>query len=329
MSENQSSEAQLRVAAVSPSFCEHPVLRERLLALYPDAKLNTALDRLEGEQLIDFLRGYDVAIVGLEHMTADVINALPDLKVISKLGTGLDMIDLEAMRQRNIRLGWRAGANALSIAELVIGYAIVALRKMNSSNLAVRQGEVVRNRMGRLLTGRVFGLQGCGHIGQHVVRLLKPFGCTILAYDVADRSAFYEEYGVKAVSFDELIERSEILSIHAPLNESTRNLYNRDLFARMRRDAILINTARGEIVDEEALYDALTNGTIEAACADVLCSEPNFDSPLIALPNFFLTPHIGGSAAEARLAMGEDALHGITNNFIPLGNADNPMGRKN
>jgi phosphoglycerate dehydrogenase-like enzyme len=328
MSDRLAVEGQLRIAAVSPSFCEHPILRERLLAAFPDAKLNTALDRLEGDGLVAFLQGADVAIVGLEHMTADVINALPDLKVISKLGTGLDMIDLEAMRARDIRLGWRAGANALSIAELVIGYAITALRKMNSSNLSVRSGQVVRNRMGRLLTGRVVGLQGCGHIGQHVVRLLQPFGCKILAYDPADRSEFYAQYGVEAVSFDELVERSEILSIHAPLNDRTRDLYNRALFARMRNDAILINTARGEIVDEEALFEALTTGVIEAACADVLCSEPNFDSPLIALPNFFLTPHIGGSAAEARLAMGEDALNGITNNFIPWGNADNPMGRK-
>ena len=316
----------LRVAAASPSFCEHPVLRDRLLAEYPDARLNDALDRLEGDRLVAFLRDADVAIVALEHMTADVINALPELKVISKMGTGLDMIDLAAMRSRGIRLGWRAGANALSIAELVVGFAIAALRKMNSANLAVRRGEPVRNRMGRLLSGRVFGLQGCGNIGQHVVRLLQPFGCTIIAYDVADRSEFYRAHGVEAVSFDELIARAEVLSIHAPLNEHTRDLYNRDLFARMRPDAILINTARGELVDEAALYEALTSGVIEAACADVLCSEPVFDSPLIELPNFFLTPHIGGSAAEARLAMGEDALNGITDNFIPTGNADNPRG---
>ncbi len=308
----------LRVAAVSPSFCEHPALCAELLALFPEARLNTSLRRLEGDALIDFLRGHDVAIVGLEQMTAQVIAALPDLKIIAKLGTGVDMLDGQAMAERGIRLGWKPGANALSIAELVIAFAMIALRHMGAGNLALRQRGDVSKRMGRLLTGRVFGLHGCGHIGQQVVRLLAPFGCQILAHDLADRSAFYAEHGVQAVGFDELLERSEVLSLHIPLTPQTRGLYGREVLARLRPDCVLINTARGEVVDEDALYDSLASGALAGACADVFASEPAFDSRLIPLPNFFGTPHIGGSAAEARLAMGRIAIEGIFDNFVPV-----------
>lgn len=308
----------LRVAAASPSFCEHPVLCEELRARFPDAKFNTALRRLEGAELVDFLRGHEVAIVALEHLTADVIHALPELRIVAKMGTGVDMIDAQALAARGIRLGWKAGANALSIAELVIAFALVALRGMGASNLALRQGGDVTRRMGRLLSGRVFGLHGCGHIAQAVVRLLQPFGCRILAHDLADRSEFFAAHGVEAVGFDELLARSEVLSIHVPLTDATRGLYDAPVLDRLRPDCVLINTARGEIVRESALRERLLDGRIAAACADVFESEPAFDSPLIALPNFFGTPHIGGSAAEARLAMGRIAIEGIFDNFIPV-----------
>jgi D-3-phosphoglycerate dehydrogenase len=164
----------------------------------------------------------------------------------------------------------------------------------------------------------VVGLHGCGHIGREVVRLLQPFGCRILAHDWADRSAFHAEHGVRAVDFATLLAQSEVLSIHVPLTSATRGLYGADTLAALRPDCILINTARGELVDEAALFAALTSGRLEAACSDVLCSEPAFDSPLIALPNFLLTPHIGGSAAEARLAMGRVAIEGIFDNAVPV-----------
>jgi D-3-phosphoglycerate dehydrogenase len=310
--------ALLKVAAASPSFCEHPALCEELRRLFPDAKLNAALRPLDGADLVDFLQGYDVAIVGLERMSAEVIDALPDLKIISKLGTGVDMLDASAMARRGIRLGWKAGANALSIAELVIGFAIIALRGMGALNQALRDGAAPTNRMGRLLTGRVFGLHGCGHIGQEVVRLLKPFGCAIIAHDTADRSAFHAQHGVTAVSFDELLRRSEVLSLHIPLNAATRGLYDGETLDRLRPDCVLINTARGGIVDEDALHARLGDGRLFAACSDVFASEPRVDSPLVQLPNFFATPHIGGSAAEARLAMGRIAINGIFDNFAPV-----------
>lgn len=306
-----------RIAVASPSFCQHPVLRAELLALHPDAKLNPSPHRLEGDALVDFLRGHEVAVLGLEHLTAAMMDALPELRVVSKLGTGTDMLDLAAMRARGIRLGWAPGANALSIAELVIAFALLALRHMGALNAALRAGERPPQRMGRLLSGRVVGLHGCGHIGQHVVRLLAPFGCTVLAHDIADRQAFYAAHGVTAVSLDELLARSEILSLHIPLTPETRGLYGDAMLARLRPDCVLINTARGEIVDEAALIARLRDGRLAAACADVFAGEPAINQALIDLPNFFGTPHIGGSAEEARLAMGRIAIEGITRNALP------------
>ena len=307
----------LRVAAVSPSFCEHPVLCDELLALFPDAKFNNSLRRLVDDELIAFLKGFDVAIVGLEPMSASVITALPELKIIAKLGTGVDMLDAKAMVAQGIRLGWQAGANALSIAELVIAMALISLRHLGAAQSTLRQQKEYTKRMGRLLSGRVVGLHGCGHIAQEVVRLLKPFGCKILAHDIANRSDFYEEHFVEAVSFPELLQRSEVLSIHIPLTQLTRGLYGEDVLSQIRPDCVLINTARGQIVDELALYKKLVSGKISAAAADVFECEPAFNSPLNELPNFFGTPHIGGSAAEARLAMGRIAIQGIFNNFVP------------
>ncbi|MGD9943966.1 MAG: SDR family NAD(P)-dependent oxidoreductase [Burkholderiaceae bacterium] len=146
---------------------------------------------------------------------------------------------------------------------------------------------------------------------------LRAFGCRIIACDTADRSAFYARHGITAVGFDELVERSEVLSLHIPLTPQTAGLYGTSTLARLRSDCVLINTARGGIVDEAALYERLQTGAMAAACADVFEAEPAFSSPLLKLPNFFGTPHIGGSAAEARLAMGRIAIEGLFDNFVP------------
>jgi phosphoglycerate dehydrogenase-like enzyme len=318
MLQSENGSGPLRVAAVSSTFCEHPLLCAELKQKFPDAKFNTDLRSLAGAELIAFLKGYDVAIIGMEAMTAAIIDALPDLKIIAKLGTGVDALDAEAMARHGIRLGWEPGANALSVAELTVAFALIGLRGMGSTNYALRQGQEVRNRMGRLLTGRVVGLLGCGNVGKALVRLLKPFQCTVIACDIVDQTPFFAEHGVEAVAFDELVARSEVLSIHVPLTPLTENLFGASVLDRLRRDCVLINTARGRIVDEDALYDRLVSGAVFAACADVVRAEPRFDSRLVALPNFFTTPHMGGSAMEARLAMGRIAIAGIFKNSVPV-----------
>ena len=306
-----------RVAVPSISFSQHPVLRQELLSAYPDSKFNDAQRRLSEDELTAWMKGYDAAIMGLEPLTERMLDALPELKVIGRMGVGLDNVDPAVFKRRGIRVGWLAGVNKLSVAELTIAFAINGLRHVGRGNAEMRAGKRPRQIMGRHLSGRVVGLHGCGNVGQAVVRLLQPFGCTLLSCDVADYGTFYRAHGVTPVAMDELLSRSEVLSLHLPLNRTTRGLYTGAVLARLRPDCVLINTCRGEIVDEAALKARLKAGRIAAACFDVFAIEPPVDDELLNLPNFFATPHIGGSAEEARLAMGRAAIRGLTENFLP------------
>jgi phosphoglycerate dehydrogenase-like enzyme len=306
-----------RVAVPSISFCQTEELRRVVLAKYPDTRFNEEQRRMTDEELVAFLSDRDAAIMGLENLTAEMLDQLPDLKIISRMGVGLDNVDPAMLRARGIRIGWTGGTNRRSVAELMIAFSISALRHVGPLYVAMRAGKRPRHQMGRELSGRVVGLHGCGNVGKDVVRLLQPWNCEILAHDIRDYAEFYSEFGVQAVSMEELVERSEVLSLHIPLDDTTRGLYSADVLDRMRDDAVLINTCRGGIVDEPALKERLLDGRLAAACVDAFAVEPPTDDELLNAPNFLCTPHIGGSSAEARLAMGRAAIDGIEDNFLP------------
>ena len=307
----------MRVAVPSISFSQHETLRAELLAEFPDTKFNEESRRQSEAELTEWLKGCDAAIMGLEPLTASMLDQLPDLKVISRMGVGVDNVDPDLLRERGIRMGWTGGTNSLSVAELTISFAIAALRHMAPLNHEMRAGERPRHRMGRHLSGRVVGLHGCGHVGKQVVRLLRPFECTVLACDIRDYPDFYAEYGVTPVSMGDLLQRAEVLSLHVPLNDTTRGLYDAETLDRIQLGAVLINTCRGNIVDEQALKERLCDGRLAAACMDAFAVEPPTDDELLNAPNFFATPHIGGSAEEARLEMGRAAIRGLTENALP------------
>lgn len=298
-------------------MCRHPVLREELLAAWPDAKLNDALGIMSEDEMIAFLGDCDAAIVGREPVTDKVLSALPNLRVIGKFGVGCEDVDFDALRRHEVRFGYLPGVNKLSVAELALSFAIAGLRGVGAVSAAMRAGERPRQNLGRLLTGRTVGIHGCGHIGKELVRLLAPFGCTILACDILDFSDFYAEHGVEPVGFDELIGRAEVISLHLPLTHLTRDLYDAGTLGRLKSDCILVNTCRGFIVDEVALKDWLRTNPEAGACFDVFAIEPPVDDDLLRLPNFLSTPHVGASAAEARLAMGRAAIRGLTENEVP------------
>jgi len=307
-----------KISAPSISFGQHPGLVEALRAEYPDARINTEgrLLHLDEDELIDYLRGHEAALVSLEWINDRVLAALPELRVVVKLGVGLDKIDPHALKKHGVRLGWKPGVNATSVAELTICEAIMGLRHVLSRNLLMREGKRPMQALGRLLSGRTFGIHGCGHVGREVVRLLQPFGCEIIANDIADRSAFYEKYGVKAVEPDELWERSEILSIHLTVTNKTRGLYGPEVLDRLRPDCVLINTARGQILDEAAVKERLKDGRLAVAVIDAFQREPPEDDEFLNLPNLIATPHIGASSEEARWNMGIAAIEGIKENFL-------------
>jgi phosphoglycerate dehydrogenase-like enzyme len=306
-----------RVAIPSISFCQTEILRNEVLAKYADTRFNEEQRRMSDDELVEFLADRDAAIMGLENLTADMLDQLPDLKIIARMGVGLDNVDPVMLRDRGIRMGWTGGTNRQSVAELMIAFSICALRHVGPLYAEMRDGKRPRHQMGRHLGGRVVGLHGCGHVGKEIVRLLHPWNCTILACDLQDFPEFYREYGVEAVSMDELVSRSEVLSLHIPLDDSTRGLYTGAVMDCMRDDAVLINTCRGGIIDEAALKQRLLDGRLAAACIDAFAVEPPTDDELLNAPNFMCTPHIGGSAAEARLAMGRAAIAGIADNFVP------------
>jgi D-3-phosphoglycerate dehydrogenase len=305
-----------RVAVTSRSFSRNQTLRSELLARYECVTFNDAGLQLEGDLLVEFLRGHQKAITALERIDDYVLARLPELEVIGKYGVGLDMIDLPALRRHGKRLGWTPGVNRRSVAELVVAFAIMMLRQVPFANREALSGRW-RQHIGGLLSGRVFGVIGCGHVGKDLVGLLRPFGCTLIANDIVDHHEFYVRNDVESTNLDDLLRRADIVSLHVPLDMSTRNLLSEARLCLLKSTAILINTARGGIVDERALKSALTNGNLAAAAFDVFSQEPPGDLELLQLPNFFATPHIGGSAHEAILQMGRAAIEGLEAHAIP------------
>jgi D-3-phosphoglycerate dehydrogenase len=305
-----------RVAVCSRSFSKNTVLRAELLANYAQVTFNEAGLQLVGDSLVEFLSGHDKAITALEMIDDYVLSRLPELQVIGKYGVGLDMIDLNAMRRYGKRLGWTGGVNRRSVSEMVISFAIAMLRHIPAAQREVLSG-TWRQHVGGLLSGRTVGIIGCGFIGKDLVELLQPWNCTLLANDILDFPDFYARYSVTPVGLKELLQRSDVVTLHVPLDESTRNMLSATRLALMKPSAILINAARGGLVDEANLKAMLVTKRLAAAAFDVFAVEPPQDQELLALPNFLVSPHIGGSAEEATLAMGRAAISGLNENVIP------------
>lgn len=301
-----------RPGVVNGAIGSVPYLRERILAEYPDAKFNNDIrHRMTEDEIIAFLSDCDGAIMGGDVVSDHVLAALPNIRDIGIFGVGLNTVDLRACQRHGVRLGFTPGVNRLAVAELALCFMIAGLRWVTPLSLAMRDGERPRTRVGRSLTGRVVGLHGCGHIGKEVVRLLGPFNCTILAHDIRHYHEFYSAHGVTPVSLDELLERSEVLSLHIPRSRATEGIYDAAMLARLRPDCVLVNTCRGGIVKEDALLGRLESGDLVAACFDVFEHEPPSNDRLLRNPNLLSTPHAGASTVEARIAMVDAALRGL------------------
>lgn len=307
----------ISVGVLSRSFSRHPTLRAELQALYPDAVFNDSDQTLSGPALIDFMQPHDSVVVALEKIDADLLGALPGLRIISKYGVGLDNVDLTAAARLNIRVGWEGGVNRRSVAELSISFMIAALRGVMVSHREIQRG-VWRQYRGRQLSNATVGLVGFGHVGRDVARLLQAFGARVIAYDIRDVSAAAAPLGVQCVGLDQLVADSDVVSLHIPHTRRTANLFDAGRIAAMRPGAVLVNTARGGLVDEGALRAALESGHLAGACFDVFGVEPPNDPDLFAAPGFIGTAHIGGSAEEAVLAMGRAAIAGLGRATDPL-----------
>jgi phosphoglycerate dehydrogenase-like enzyme len=306
----------MKIGVTSSTFAKHPQLRKELTDRYSDVTFYEGEGSPTEEQLIALLADRDAAVVGMELINERILAAAPNLKAIGKSGVGCEMIDFDAMRRHGVAFGFTRGANRRQVAELTVCFMIAALRLVTPLNQEMRAGRRPRLRLGRGLADVVIGLHGCGNIGKDLVALLKPFGCRILACDLVDYADFYRENGVTAVSLDQLLADSDVLSLHLPRTAATTGLYDAAMLGRMREGAVLINTCRGGIVEERALYDRLRSGALSAACFDVFAVEPTPFDELLGLQNFLATPHIGANTAAIRLEMGRNAIDGLTHNEL-------------
>ncbi|MDC0229397.1 phosphoglycerate dehydrogenase [Deltaproteobacteria bacterium] len=303
----------IRVAVTSKSFSKNSILRNELLSKYGNTTFNDKGLNLQGDQIVEFLKGHQMAITALDKIDERTLSQLPDLEVISKYGVGLDMIDMQAMKKYNVKLGWTGGVNSRSVSELVVSFAIALLRHVPISHREVLSG-VWRQNIGENLTGKKVGIIGCGFVGKDLVKLLQPFECQIFVNDIRRYDDFYKDYNIKAVEKEELLAKSDVVTLHVPLNDSTIKMLTAERLSIMKTTAILINTARGGLLDEVYLKNMLLNHKLGGAALDVFAIEPPEDKELLELPNFIVTPHIGGSANEAILAMGRAAINGLEEN---------------
>ena len=258
------------------------------------------VDRPLGEgDLAALLGEVDGVLAGVDRFTARVLAAgRPRLRVVARNGAGVDTIDVEAATRLGIAVTNAPGANTEAVADLVLGFIVALMRHLVAADRMVRAGGWTRA-LGQELPGKVLGLVGFGRIGQAVARRGRGFGMAVLADDPVWDGDAARALQVERVALDAMLERVDVLSLHAPLTAQTRHLIGTAQLRRMRPQAYLINTARGGLVDEAALARALHEGWIAGAACDVFETEPPTGSPLLTAPRCLLTPHIGAHTQEA------------------------------
>ena len=281
--------------------------------LAPEAK--TVLERIPGAQvdfkvglkpaeLREIIGGYDaLAVRSATKVTADILSAAPRLRVIGRAGTGVDNIDLAAATRRGVVVMNAPGGNSVSVAEHTLALLLALARQVADASQSTRGGKWEKKKFasGRELAGKTLGVLGTGNIGALVVHRAKAFGMKVIAYDPFLSEEAAANLGVELVQLPEIFRRSDAITLHVPLNEQTKNMVGAQQIAQMKRGALLINCARGGLVDEKALAEALKSKRLGGAALDVFETEPPAaDHPLFSCENFIATPHLGGSTEDAQ-----------------------------
>jgi D-3-phosphoglycerate dehydrogenase len=305
-----------RVLVTPRSFGRHdPQLKIELEAtvgrvIYnPLGRLRQSAGRpLSSAEVGELLPGCDGYIAGLDTIDRAALESAGRLRVIARYGVGVDRVDLEAAREKGIVVTNTPGANSASVAELAIGLMLSLARMIPVANQGTKAGQQPRIQ-GVSLEGKIVGLLGLGAIGRRVASRLQGFDCTILAYDPLVDAAEAQVVGAVLCPQEEVIARSDFLSLHVPLLPETRGMVDASFLGRMKPGAFLINTARGEVIDEAALLAALQSGHLRGAALDVFAQEPpDRENSLLALPQVIATPHMGAHTDGATNAMGWAAL---------------------
>ncbi|UUZ97373.1 phosphoglycerate dehydrogenase [Paenibacillus sp. P25] len=260
-------------------------------------------------------QGADAAIVAFNAITARVLEEAPKLKIVCKHGVGVDNIDLAATKERKVWVTNVPNANRHAVADFAFALMLSLARQIPQADDLTKKGEWPRI-FGTDVYNKSLGIIGLGSIGKEVARRARGFDMRIMAYDPYPDHAFAEEHGVTFVSLEELLAGSDFITLHIALTEQTKSMIGPAELKRMKESAYLINCARGGIVDEEALYEALTQGSIAGAALDVFEQEPLREHPLFRSPNFIAMPHIAGYTDGAVNALGMTCVRNIVDVLI-------------
>ena len=300
---------QAHILVTPTSFGNHDArLKAELESRAGSVTYNPTGKPLTSDAVASLLPGVNGYIAGLDVIDRSALARADDLKVISRYGVGVDNVDLDAARERGIVVTNTPGANSVSVAELAMGLILALARQIPEADQAVRQGTWPRLN-GISLEGKSVGILGLGTIGKELARRLAGFDCHILAYDPDPDEAFAAAHDIVLDSLDAVIANSDVVSLHLPLLPETRGLVNRESLAKMKRGAILVNTSRGEVVDEASLQQALESGHLAGAGLDAFAVEPpDASSPLLQLPHVIATPHLGAQTDGATSNMGWFAM---------------------
>ncbi len=303
----------MKILATPTSFLkpENAQARATLEAFADQVVYNETGKPLQPEEILARLEGVDGYVAGLDYITADVIERAPaSLKVISRYGAGVDRVDLAACKRRGIVVTNTPGTNAVAVCELAFALMLCAARNIPKLHTAVEAGEWPRNE-GMELNGKTLGIVGLGAIGKNLAKRAVAFGMTVVAYDPFFDEVFAAANGIARKTMDEVITTSDFVSLHVPLNDETKRMIHADRIAKMKRGAIIINTARGGLIDEEAAAQAVISGQLGGLGLDAFEQEPLLESPLKGLKHVIFTPHTGAHTAEAVQAMGIMAVDNI------------------
>lgn len=302
------------IAVASNTFSDDETLRDALLARFPNAYFNRTGRILAGEELVTFLARGEAAIMGLEKIDAALLDASRQIRVISKFGVGMDNVDLARCAELGIPVLSRPGVNAFAVGELALGLMLAVARRIAVSTHLLKTGQWVK-KPGVQVFGKKVGIIGLGHAGKATARAVQGVGCSVSAYDILDLRDYCDSHGIAFVSLDTVLRESDFVSLHVPLTPITKSMIDREALAKMKPTAYLINTARGGIVDEDALSDALEAGRLAGAGFDVYAEEPTRNARLVGMEGFAGTTHVGGNSREAIRAVGMAAIENLLAHF--------------
>ena len=266
------------------------------------------------EELVNAAHEWDFIIVtSRERITSKVINAATKLKAILKIGVGVENIDISAATKRKIPVANCPGANAIAVAETAIGLMLASSRRIPEGVQKLISGEWRNSiHIGNEMTGATFGIVGLGNIGSKVAKMLSGFEGRVLAYDPYVTVDKFRSLRVESSNFSDLLKLSDFISIHCSLTDETKHLFNSSSFEKMKSNAIIVNCARGPVIDEKSLFEALKSNEIAGAGLDVFESEPpDLSNPIFALSNVVATPHLAGATNEAREKINEIVFQNI------------------